>query len=112
MRCGINVHYTQDDRPPTLRSKEIRIGKYQPQSGHRSQLTKVETRLASLLTKEDTISRFDRIEALLMGKSHTPDSTSGEQIKLLRPNAKRIILTMRTQQNPIRTKASNTVKNQ
>jgi hypothetical protein len=49
----------------------------------KSALTKVETRLALLLTKEDTTSRFDRIKAILMGGSYTPAPTSREQIKLL-----------------------------
>jgi hypothetical protein len=49
----------------------------------RSALAKVETRLASLSTKEDTTSRFDRIEAILMGNSHTPKLQSREQMKLL-----------------------------
>jgi hypothetical protein len=49
----------------------------------KSALTKVETPFASLSTKEDTTTRFYRIEAILMGGSYTPAPTSREQIKLL-----------------------------
>jgi predicted nucleic acid-binding Zn-ribbon protein len=46
-------------------------------------ITKVETQLVSLSRKEETSSRFDRIKALSMGKTHMNLLTNSKNIKLL-----------------------------